>query len=94
MSELDLGSTPTQPTVAAAAAPRRLRPRAPDWSSPRRHPSRWSQPEQAAGAIPVDPAKQTELDTRRRRRSPAELAALDPRSPGVHQEGRLHHVHG
>ena len=77
MSELDLGSTATPAaTPAAAAAPAAenalvLAPPAP---------VQVIEPEQAAGAIPVDPSKQTELQTRAQAFA-AELAGMDPRSP-------------
>jgi uncharacterized protein YaaN involved in tellurite resistance len=76
MSELDLGST--SPTVAAAtpaaAAPGTGLTLAPP------APVEVVEPEQAAGAIPVDAAKQAELAAKAEAFA-NELAALDSRSP-------------
>ena len=76
MSELDLGSTTTPAATPAAAAPAAgtglvLAPPAP---------VEVVQPEQAGGAIPVDPAKQSELAAKAAAFAD-ELAALDSKSP-------------
>lgn len=75
MSELDLGSTSTPAvTTAPAASPANALVLAPP------APVQVVEPEQAAGAVPVDPAKQTELQAKAAAFA-AELAATDPRSP-------------
>jgi uncharacterized protein YaaN involved in tellurite resistance len=77
MSELDLGSTSTPATTTAAPAPAStgtglvLAPPAP---------VAVIEPEQAAGAIPVDLAKQTELQAKASAFA-TELASMDTRSP-------------
>ncbi|MCU1656901.1 MAG: toxic anion resistance protein [Pseudonocardiales bacterium] len=76
MSELDLGSPATTAAAPAPAAASTgtglvLAPPAP---------VQVVEPEQAAGAVPVDLAKQTELQTRAAAFA-AELAAMDTRSP-------------
>jgi uncharacterized protein YaaN involved in tellurite resistance len=76
MSELDLGATPTAPaTVATAPATAStalvLAPPAPVVVIEK---------EQAAGAVPLDPAKQTELQARATA-FVGELASLDTKSP-------------
>jgi uncharacterized protein YaaN involved in tellurite resistance len=76
MSELDLGSTSTPATTAAPAPASTgtglvLAPPAP---------VAVIEPEQAAGAIPVDLAKQTELQAKATAFA-AELASMDTRSP-------------
>jgi uncharacterized protein YaaN involved in tellurite resistance len=77
MSELDLGSTSTPATTTAAPAPAStgtglvLAPPAP---------VAVIEPEQAAGAIPVDLTKQTELQAKAAAFA-AELASMDTRSP-------------
>jgi uncharacterized protein YaaN involved in tellurite resistance len=83
MSELDLGSTSTPAaTTAAAPAPAAagtglvLAPPAP---------VAVVEPQQAAGAIPVDPAKQTELQAKAAAFA-AELANMDTRSPAFTQK--------
>jgi uncharacterized protein YaaN involved in tellurite resistance len=83
MSELDLGSTNTPAaTTAAAPAPTAagtglvLAPPAP---------VAVVEPQQAAGAIPVDPAKQTELQAKAAAFA-AELANMDTRSPAFTQK--------
>jgi uncharacterized protein YaaN involved in tellurite resistance len=83
MSELDLGSTST-PAATTAAAPATaaagtglvLAPPAP---------VAVVEPQQAAGAIPVDPAKQTELQAKAAAFA-AELANMDTRSPAFTQK--------
>jgi uncharacterized protein YaaN involved in tellurite resistance len=83
MSELDLGSTSTPAaTTAAAPAPAAagtglvLAPPAP---------VAVVEPQQAAGAIPVDPVKQTELQAKAAAFA-AELANMDTRSPAFTQK--------
>jgi uncharacterized protein YaaN involved in tellurite resistance len=80
MSELDLGATST-PAATPAAAPAAsgglvLAPPAP---------VSVVKEEQAAGAIPVDDAKKTEL-AQRAEAFAAELAAMDPRTPAFSQK--------
>jgi uncharacterized protein YaaN involved in tellurite resistance len=80
MSELDLGSTST-PTTTAAPAPSTgtglvLAPPAP---------VAVIEPAQAAGAIPVDLAKQSELQAKASAFA-AELASMDTRSPAFTQK--------
>jgi uncharacterized protein YaaN involved in tellurite resistance len=80
MSELDLGSTST-PAATATPGPATgtglvLAPPAP---------VAVIEPEQAAGAIPVDLAKQTELQAKASAFA-AELAAMDTRSPAFTQK--------
>ena len=81
MSELDLGSTST-PAAAAAPAPSAtgtglvLAPPAPVTVI---------EPQQAAGMIPVDTAKQTELQAKAAAFA-AELAGMDTRSPAFTQK--------
>lgn len=76
MSDLDLGSTatPAAATPAPAANPNTGLVLAPPEPVP------VVAPEQAAGAVPVDPARQSELQTRADAFA-AELAAMDTRSP-------------
>jgi uncharacterized protein YaaN involved in tellurite resistance len=82
MSELDLGSTSTPATTTAAPAPAStgtglvLAPPAP---------VAVIEPAQAAGAIPVDLAKQTELQSKAAAFA-AELASMDTRSPAFTQK--------
>jgi uncharacterized protein YaaN involved in tellurite resistance len=81
MSELDLGSTSTPATTAAPAPASTgtglvLAPPAP---------VAVIEPEQAAGAIPVDLAKQTELQAKATAFA-AELASMDTRSPEFTQK--------
>ncbi|PZS12332.1 MAG: toxic anion resistance protein [Pseudonocardiales bacterium] len=81
MSELDLGSTSTPaataaPTPAASGTGLVLAPPAP---------VAVIEPQQAAGAIPVDLAKQSELQTKAAAFA-AELAAMDIRSPAFTQK--------
>lgn len=79
MSELDLSggtSTPATPTAPVAAGGLVLEPPAP---------VPVIAPEQAAGSVPIDPAKQTELQTRAQAFA-AELAAMDTRSPEFTQK--------
>ena len=75
MSELDLGGSPSAPgpsqTSPAQAGLLLLEPPAP---------VAVVKPEQAAGSVPIDPAKQTELQTRAHAFAD-ELASLDARSP-------------
>src|SRR5438128_11055100 len=78
MSELDLGSGPTatggqQPTVSNALV---LAPPAPVVVVEK---------EQAAAAVPVDAARQAELQARARGFA-TELASLDPKSPAFAQK--------
>ncbi|HEV7192355.1 MAG TPA: toxic anion resistance protein [Jatrophihabitantaceae bacterium] len=75
MSELDLGSTST----TAAAAPAATAPGTGLVLAPPA-PVELVEPEQAAGAIPVDPAKQAEL-TAKAAAFADELASLDTKSP-------------
>jgi uncharacterized protein YaaN involved in tellurite resistance len=82
MSELDLDSTATGPAAAAAPAPASsgtalvLQPPAP---------VQVVKEEEAAGAIPVDDAKKTELAAKARAFAD-ELAGLDTRSPAFAQK--------
>ncbi|MDT4956671.1 MAG: hypothetical protein QOD31_470 [Pseudonocardiales bacterium] len=82
MSELDLGSTSTPATTTAAPAPAStgtglvLAPPAP---------VAVIEPAQAAGASPVDLAKQTELQSKAAAFA-AELASMDTRSPAFTQK--------
>jgi uncharacterized protein YaaN involved in tellurite resistance len=80
MSELDLGSTPSAPTTTAAPAATSgalvLAPPAPVVVV---------EPEQAAGAIPLPPGKQTELRDKAAQYVNG-LAALDLRSPEFAQK--------
>ena len=80
MSELDLGGSPSAPgpsqTSPAQAGLLLLEPPAP---------VAVVKPEQAAGSVPIDPAKQTELQTRAHAFAD-ELAALDARSPEFSQK--------
>ncbi len=79
MSELDLGSTPA-PTVSASTTPAAgalvLAPPAPVVVVEK---------EQAAGAVPVDDARKTELQQRAAAFA-GELAALDPHSPAFSEK--------
>jgi uncharacterized protein YaaN involved in tellurite resistance len=74
MSELDLGATASAPTPTAAPAPANALVLAPP------APVAVVEPEQAAGSVPIDPAKQTELQTRAQAFAD-ELATMDSRSP-------------
>src|SRR4051794_27060254 len=81
MSELDLGATPTAPVTAAAAPATTstalvLAPPAPVVVIEK---------EQAAGAVPLDPAKKTELETRAAA-FVNELASLDTKSPAFSEK--------
>src|SRR4051812_38257657 len=81
MSELDLGATPTAPATAAAAPATTstalvLAPPAPVVVIEK---------EQAAGAVPLDPAKKTELETRATA-FVNELASLDTKSPAFSEK--------
>src|SRR4051794_27498378 len=78
MSELDLGSstTPTSPAPASPGTDLVLQPPAPVVVVEK---------EQAAGAVPVDNAKQAELRAKAEAFA-AELAALDTRSPAFTQK--------
>jgi uncharacterized protein YaaN involved in tellurite resistance len=77
MSDLDLGSTATP--AAATPAPAGP-PSGTGLVLAPPEPVQVVEPEQAAGAVPVDAAKQTELQARASAFA-AELAALDPKSP-------------
>jgi uncharacterized protein YaaN involved in tellurite resistance len=74
MSELDLGSTPTAPATAAAPATSTALVLAPP------APVVVVEQEQAAGAVPIDLAKKTELQARATA-FVGELATLDTKSP-------------
>ena len=79
MSELDLGSTPTTPTAAPATASSTslvLAPPAPVVVIAK---------EEAAGAVPVDAAKQAELQAKASA-FVNELASLDTKSPAFSQK--------
>ena len=78
MSELDLGSTAAAETPAAAPAAVATGGAGLVLSPP--EPVAEVQPQQAAGAVPVDPAKQAELNAKAAAFAD-ELAALDTRSP-------------
>jgi uncharacterized protein YaaN involved in tellurite resistance len=82
MSELDLGSTSTPTATTAAPAPS-----APGTGLVLAPPAPVAvvEPQQAAGAIPVDAAKQAELQARAAAFA-AELAAMDTRSPAFTQK--------
>jgi uncharacterized protein YaaN involved in tellurite resistance len=81
MSELDLGSTapPVAAPAAATSAPGTGLVLAPP------APVEVIEPEQAAGAIPVDDAKQAELRAKAEAFA-VELAAMDTRSPAFNQK--------
>jgi uncharacterized protein YaaN involved in tellurite resistance len=81
MSELDLGST--APPVAAPAATTSAPGTGLVLAPPA--PVEVIEPEQAAGAIPVDAAKQAELRAKAEAFA-AELAAMDTRSPAFNQK--------
>lgn len=82
MSELDLGST--TPAAATAPAPAPARPGTDLVLAPPA-PVTVIEPQQAAGAIPVDPAKQAELQAKAAA-FVAELATMDTRSPAFTQK--------
>lgn len=82
MSELDLGST--TPAAAAAPAPASAGPGTDLVLAPPA-PVTVVEPQQAAGAIPVDPAKQAELQTKAAA-FVAELSTMDTRSPAFTQK--------
>ncbi|MDX6205242.1 MAG: hypothetical protein QOE76_2725 [Frankiales bacterium] len=79
MSELDLGSTPTAPATAAAPATSTALVLAPP------APVVVVEKEQAAGAVPIDLAKKTELQARATA-FVGELAALDTKSPAFSEK--------
>ncbi|MDX6256989.1 MAG: hypothetical protein QOJ11_3323 [Frankiales bacterium] len=79
MSELDLGSTPTAPATAAAPATSTALVLAPP------APVVVIEKEQAAGAVPIDLAKKTELQARATA-FVGELAAIDTKSPAFNEK--------
>jgi uncharacterized protein YaaN involved in tellurite resistance len=83
MSELDLGSTSTPAATAAASAPAAAPGTGLVLAPPA--PVAVVEPQQAAGAIPVDAAKQAELQAKAAAFA-AELASMDTRSPAFTQK--------
>ncbi len=79
MSELDLGSSPTQPAATPAPSASKELVLAPPAAVV------VVEPEQAAGAVPIDPAKAAEL-AQKAGAFVADLAAIDPKSPEFAQK--------